>query len=125
MSEIQIIRSPTGEELVVLSRADYDALIAARDEDDDDVAIFDARKAELAEKPKAMLPPEVSALLLRGDSRLKAIRRWRDMTQSELASRAGIGQGFLSEIEAGHKAGARDTLEALATALDIPLDWIA
>ena len=68
MSEIQIIRSPTGEELVVLSRADYDALIAARDEDDDDVAIFDARKAELAEKPKAMLPPEVSALLLRGDS---------------------------------------------------------
>ena len=30
MSELQIIRTPTGEELVVLSRVDYEALLAAR-----------------------------------------------------------------------------------------------
>ena len=51
MSGPQIIRTPSGEELVVLPRAEYEALIehAGHDaEDADDVAIYDARKAELA-----------------------------------------------------------------------------
>jgi len=45
-------------------------------EDAGDVAIYDARKAELA-KGGGVLPPEVSAAILRGESRLKAIRNWR------------------------------------------------
>ena len=47
----QIIRTPNGEELVVLPRAEYEALIERADheaEDAEDVAIYDARKAELA-----------------------------------------------------------------------------
>ena len=48
----QIIRTPGGEELVVLPRAEYEALLERADhdeaEDADDVAIYDARKAELA-----------------------------------------------------------------------------
>jgi PHD/YefM family antitoxin component YafN of YafNO toxin-antitoxin module len=51
MSGPQIIRTPSGEELVVLSRAEYEALLERADhaaEDADDVAIYDARKAELA-----------------------------------------------------------------------------
>lgn len=50
MGNVQIIRTPSGEELVVLPRADYEALLAAAaegDEDADDVALYDARKAEL------------------------------------------------------------------------------
>src|ERR1700678_628786 len=79
----QIIRTPSGEELVVLPRADYEALLDRADceaEDADDVAIYDARKAELA-AGSVVLPPEVSAAILRGDSRLKAIRNWRGKTQ--------------------------------------------
>jgi hypothetical protein len=51
MSALQIIRTPRGEELVVLPRAEYEALLARADHEAeyaDDVAIFDARKAELA-----------------------------------------------------------------------------
>ena len=47
MNEPQIIRTAAGEELVVLSRAEYDALVAAADEateDEEDIAIYDARK---------------------------------------------------------------------------------
>jgi hypothetical protein len=76
MSGPQIIRTPGGEELVVLPRAEYEALLArAGDaaEDADDIAIYDARKAELA-KGGVVLPLEVSAAILRGESRLKAIR---------------------------------------------------
>ena len=89
MGAPQIIRSPSGEELVVLPRAEYEALLERADheaEDADDVAIYDARKAELA-AGGGVLPPEVSAAILRGDSRRKAIRKWRDETQLHLSSK--------------------------------------
>jgi hypothetical protein len=62
--------------LVVLPRAEYEALLARADheaEDADDVAICDARMAELA-AGGVVLPPEVSAAILRGESRLRAVR---------------------------------------------------
>lgn len=81
----QIIRTAAGEELVVIPKSDYDELIAAyseAEEDAADLAIYDARKKELEEGSNAALPAEVSASLLRGDSLLKAFRKWRGMTQS-------------------------------------------
>ncbi len=49
---IQIISSPSGEEMVVVSKPEYDALIARLNayEDAEDVAIYDARKAELSDQ---------------------------------------------------------------------------
>jgi hypothetical protein len=57
MSGPQIIRAPTGEELVVLPRAEYEALVARADhaEDANDVAIYDARKAEMAADEQAAI----------------------------------------------------------------------
>src|SRR3954463_9003890 len=83
MSGPQIIRTPSGEGLVVLPRTEYGALVARADqqaEDAGDVAIYDARKAELLASG-VVLPLEVSAAMLRGESRLKAIRKWRGETQ--------------------------------------------
>jgi PHD/YefM family antitoxin component YafN of YafNO toxin-antitoxin module len=57
----QIIRTPGGEELVVLPRAEYEALLARADheaEDAEDLAIYDGRKAELA-AGGVVLPAEV------------------------------------------------------------------
>ncbi|MBK8458573.1 MAG: helix-turn-helix transcriptional regulator [Phyllobacteriaceae bacterium] len=123
---VQIIRSPGGEEMVLMSRADYEVLLsAARDEEEDDIALYDARKAELAANPVKTLPADVGAALLRGESRLHALRRWRNLTQKELASRAGITQGYFSELESGAKKGASETVRRLAEALDIPDEWIA
>ncbi len=127
MSAPQIIRTPGGEELVVILRADYEALLGRADndaEDADDVAIYDARKAELA-AGGAVLPPEVSAAMLRGDSRLKAIRNWRDETQLHLAFKAGIGQGYLSDLESGRRTGTSETIAKLAGALNVPVEWLA
>jgi hypothetical protein len=127
MSDPQIIRTPNGEELVVLPRAEYEALLARGDqdaEDADDVAIYDARKAELA-AGGGVLPPEVSAAVLRGDSRLKAVRKWRDQTQMDLESKTGIGQGYLSDLESGRRKGTPETLAKLAEVLDVPVAWIS
>jgi DNA-binding XRE family transcriptional regulator len=127
MSRPQIIRTPSGEELVVLPRAEYEALLARADrdaEDADDVAIYDARKAELA-TGSGVLPPEVSAAILRGDSRLKAIRNWRGETQLHLTSATGISQGYLSDLESGRRTGTPETLAKLAQALHVPVEWLS
>lgn len=127
MSGPQIIRTPSGEELVVLPRAEYEALLERADheaEDADDVATYDARKAELA-AGGVVLPPEVSAAILRGESRLKAIRNWRNQTtQLHLSFKTGIGQGYLSDLESGRRTGTPETITKLAKALDVPVEWL-
>ncbi len=127
MSAPQIIRTPSGEELVVLPRAEYEALLERADheaEDADDVAIYDARKAELA-AGGVVLPPEVSAAILRGESRLKAIRNWRGETQLHLNFKTGIGQGYLSDLESGRRTGTPETIAKLAQALSVPVEWLS
>jgi hypothetical protein len=123
----QTITSPSGDELVVLARSDYDALVAAaapHDEDADDIAIYDQRKAELEAGRDARLPPEVSARLLKGESLLKALRNWRDETQMHLAFKTGIGQGYLSDLESGRRKGTPETMKMIAGALNVPPQWL-
>ena len=128
MNAPQIIRTPGGEELVVLPRAEYEALLERADqadEDADDIAVYDARKAELAAGGGGVLSPAVSTAILRGDSRLKAIRHWRDVTQLHLAAQADIGQGYLSDLESGRRTGTPETIAKLAQALDVPVAWLS
>lgn len=119
---IKTIESESGEELVVLSRREYDALLArAGDEDAEDrMTLLLAAEA----RGEAPLPEAVSTAILAGDSPLKAIRRWRGLTQVELATAAGLTQSFLSEIESGAKSGSAETLTRLAAALNVPAGWL-
>lgn len=128
MAGPQIILTPNGEELVVLSRAEYDALVefaAVAEEEAGDVAIYDARRAELAAGGASLLPAEVSAALMRGETLLKALRKWRKLSQVELAAATGLGQGYLSDIESGRRRGTTETLAKIATALDIDPEWLS
>lgn len=94
---IQTITTEGGETLVVLSRRDYDALLArAGDEDAEDrMTLLIAAEAR-GEKP---LPAEVSASVLNGSSLVEALRRWRGLSQEQLATAAGLTQGRLEELE--------------------------
>jgi DNA-binding XRE family transcriptional regulator len=124
----QTIRTSSGEELVVLTRAEFDALAAAAAEhieDADDVAVYDARKAALQAEDNPILPAEVSAAMLAGDSLLRALRRWKGITQAELAERTGLAQGYISDLETGRKTGTADTLRAIAGALEVDSVWLA
>lgn len=128
MSKPQTITTPGGETLVILPLAEYEALVdAAADADEDaaDIAAYDEAKAALAAGEESILPPDVCKLILNGDSRLKAIRKWRGLQQSDVAAQAGIGQGYLSELEHGKRAGAAETLAKIARVLDVPEHWIA
>lgn len=123
----QIIKAPNGEEMVVLTRAEYEVLMAAvepYDEDEEDTAIFDARMAELNSGRDERLPAEVSAAMLRGDSLLKALRNWREVTQMQLSFKTGLGQGYISDLEAGRRKGSKETLALISKALGIEEGWL-
>jgi DNA-binding Xre family transcriptional regulator len=123
----QMITTPQGEELVLLSRAEFDrlrALAAEAEEDAADVAAYDAVVTDLAAGRDSPLPAEVSALLLRGASLVAALRKWRGVRQTDLAECAGVSQGYLSDLESGRRKGATDTLGAIAKALDVPASWL-
>jgi DNA-binding XRE family transcriptional regulator len=119
---LQTIVTDSGEELVVLSRRAYDALLArAGDEEAEDRMTLILAAEARADAP---LPEPVSAAVLRGESLLKALRVWRGMTQVQLAEAAGVAQGYLSELEARAKTGSAETLARLAAALNAPAGWV-
>jgi hypothetical protein len=120
----QIIKAPDGSELVVITRAEYDALVNGLDEDEEDVAIFDARMAELKNGQAEVLPPEVAQFMLNGDSLLKALRKWRDQTQLYLEFKTGLSQSYISDLESGKKQGTPESLRKIAAALEIEPKWL-
>ncbi len=65
-------------------------------------------------------PPLVPAVF-RGHvgQRIRYYRLQAEMTQKHLSQRAGVNQGFLSEIERGHRRPSPSSLRAIAVALDI------
>jgi len=53
-------------------------------------------------------------------ARVAEHRRRAGLTQIRLAALAGINQGYLSSIERGDRVPRRDTIRAIAIALDVP-----
>ncbi len=69
---------------------------------------------------------KVSAALLPGGKLgrdLRALRKTRGLTLSELALKVGRSVGFLSQVERGISELGIDDLRALAAALEAPLSW--
>ena len=117
-----------GVEIVILTRAEYDELLALASGaggDGEPVAIDDAPMAGPQPAPDAAFPDEVNAYLMAGDPLLMALRRWRNFTQGELAKRAGLAQGYVSDLESGRREGTGETLAALARALEVSESWLA
>jgi ribosome-binding protein aMBF1 (putative translation factor) len=125
--QFQTLKTSAGEELIVMSRAEFDRLCALAAEAEEDLAdnvAYDAAKAEFEAGGSIAFPPDLSALLLKHKSRLAAARKWRGLSQADLAAKVEIRQGFLSDLETGRRKGSVATIERLAATLDVPYDWI-
>lgn len=119
---VQKLFTETGEELVVMSKRDSDALLArSGDEDAEDRMTLLLAVEARSEEP---LPESVSSAILGEDSVLKALRTSRGLTQAELAKRAGVNQGYLSELENLSKTGSAEKLARLASVLEVPHGWL-
>jgi SOS-response transcriptional repressor LexA len=69
-----------------------------------------------------MRAPEPDSPVFRGHigQRIRYYRQQMGLKQTELAHRASVNQGFLSEIERGRRRPSPSALKALAAALDVP-----
>jgi DNA-binding XRE family transcriptional regulator len=70
-------------------------------------------------------PIEIVKALAEGENRIRVFRKYRGLTISALAEKAGLTQPYISEIETGKKAGSFDAMKAIAEALDLSLDDLA
>ena len=107
----QRITAPDGTALVVITEADYLALIDASD-----IAAADRAVAE----SDFTIPVEVLDGIMAGDTPIAAWRVYRDMTQDALAKSAGMLQPALARIEAPGGKPRKTTLDKLAAALGVP-----
>ena len=110
-------KTPKGDEIVILSRKEYDRLLVAANEDATDAAV--AKKA-INRNEETLSEAEMDELLA-ARTPLAFWRKKRGLTQADLARAAGIAQGFLSEIESGLKTGDVTVLQRIAAALEISL----
>jgi ribosome-binding protein aMBF1 (putative translation factor) len=109
-------KSPKGDDIVILSRKEYDRLLAAK-EDAADAAVT---KRAIARNEETLSEAELDELLA-ARTPLAFWRKKRGLTQTDLAKAAKIAQGFLSEIESGLKTGDVTVLQRIAIALEVSL----
>jgi DNA-binding Xre family transcriptional regulator len=119
MTEIQILKTG-GDDLVVLSRRDYNALMARAG----DPGAEDAAAVRIISETDGhtALPGEVMDRIIDGESPLKVLMDHRGMTQAELAHASGLSQPFVSKMVRGKVGGGGETMKALARALAVSED---
>lgn len=116
----QSFSAPDGTEMIVITAVRYARLKRLADERTD---LLDAREAEARiAGGEETVPDAVLAAILDEDlSPVAAWRRYRGLSQAEVAQRAGLSQVWVSRIEAGSGHGTPATRRKLAAALDAPV----
>ncbi|PIO97548.1 helix-turn-helix domain-containing protein [Pleomorphomonas carboxyditropha] len=117
----QYLTTPSGERMVVIPEAEYERLVATAEDAADRAVVADFRR-RLAVGEEELVSDEIVGRLLAGDNPVRVWREHRGLSVSALAAKAGIGQPYLSEIEAGKKEGGIGTMKKLAAALGVAID---
>jgi DNA-binding XRE family transcriptional regulator len=110
----QTIKTPSGETLVVLPLAEYQALRDAAD--------HTKTMAALARGEEERLTPAEALALAEAVTPLAFWRSKRGLTQTELARRAEISQSALAGMESGARVGTVAVLKRVAAALGVRID---
>lgn len=116
-ANLQTFMSFGAGEHVILSRADYEALI-----DRADIAAADRVRADIAAGRDEMIPEAFADRLIDGESPVRVYRELRGLTGRQVAEKAGISAAYFSEIEGGKKEGTASTLKKIAEALNVTVD---
>lgn len=94
----QIIVTPSGERLVLLSEAEYEALLAAADDAEDRAAVQCFRR-DVAAGREELVPRAVADRILAGENRIRVWRTYRGLTASELADQVGVTLQYIGKVE--------------------------
>lgn len=125
MTKAQFIKGPSGEELAVIPKAEYERLKKlAASEDVGIDRVVGRTRAAIARGDEVLLPKKVVDRLAEGENAIRVLREWKDMTQLYLSSKTGLSQSYLSDLENGRRTGSAETLSVIARVLGVPLDLL-
>jgi DNA-binding XRE family transcriptional regulator len=103
----------------------FDALKEALEDLEDELAGLAALELRNADKAAGIdlhMPKEQWAEIRAGKSAVTVIRKYRGLTQKDLAEQSGVGQSQISLIESGGRDGSVAAFKAIAKVLKAPLD---
>lgn len=122
MSAPQYFTTPDSTEMVIITRKRYEALLEAEEDAEDLAAAYEARQSVERE---GAIPAQVSRDARSGINPVAAWRKYRAMSQAQLAELAGVTQAAIARIESGPAGTGRDdTLQRIAKALGAPVAHI-
>lgn len=111
-----------GQKIAMLPIADYERLLELAEEQADITAADRAELRRLA--GEEYVPFELMNSILNGENALRAWRKYRGLTQQQLAHTAKVRETTVSEIENDRAQGKPSTWRALADALNVSVDDI-
>jgi ribosome-binding protein aMBF1 (putative translation factor) len=112
MPNARLVGESEAADYVMLKPDDLDELIEDRL----------AAAAYARTRDQESLPQTTVDRLLAGENPVRVWREHRGLTLADLAAKAGIGKGYLSQIEQRQRNGTVATLQKLAAALGVELD---
>lgn len=121
---VQVITTEKGERLVIMPETEFLALRQSV-EDCIDVEAVKTFQRKLAAGEEELIPAEFANRMIDGENKVRVWREYRGLTARDLAEKAGISGGFLSQIESGGRDGSFETIKKIAAALGISVDDLA
>jgi len=120
MSKVQYIPQDGEPLFVVVPIEDYKTLIAISTRDYDDRTIREIMNA--IDTGEETFPDEFVGRLIETDSPLREWRKYRGMTQVELAAASGLTQAAIAQIETAKRNPTVETARKFADALNCDID---
>ena len=115
------VTTPAGEELVLLSRADFDALQEALENSRDAVEAARTMAAVAGGAQETLTTEEVKAALA-APTPLAFWRAKRGLTQKALGAAIGVSQSYIADLETGRRRGDPALFLRLARALRLRME---
>lgn len=112
----------SGQKMAMLPVADYERLIDIAEEQFDIKAAISAEKRRL--EGEEIVSSELVYAIMDGENPLRAWRKYRGMTQDELARAAGTSKSLLSLIENGKAQGKLQLWRSMAQVLNVDIEDI-
>lgn len=119
--KIQYIAREGHAECAVVPIDEWNRVVALA-EDAEDLRAADEAVQELRAGNDETGPLEVVEQLLEGNNPIAVWRKYRGLTQQQLADGAGVTKSHISQIENGTKTGSLDCMRQIADRLEVGLD---
>ena len=112
-----MIESPSGEQLVMMSRRAYEHLL-----DQADVSAHTKVLTALGDGREETLSSEEMLELLDAQTPLAFWRRKRGLTQADLGNQISVSQSYIASLESGKRKGDPLHFRKLADALGVAME---